>query len=200
MATAIEAEVRAILTTDREQRINRAYNQAWLDWWTSADRQKISRWPRTRANNLFEYLATRLVAEFKGDDEAKFIWHRESFKLIIDCRLVIRFKKSNGNGVGSNIGTQAEFEFRDPQADLPGLPGIQKVEIVYALNVTETAIAEVTVLARNGDKRRWSYDITGNSGGAAVIPLMQTPPPTADIDQMIVPKKTTGKEEAAGDK
>lgn len=104
--------------------------------------------------------------------------------------MIIRFKKSNGNGVGSNINTQAELDFCDLQVDLPGYPGLQKIEIVYSLNVTETAIADITVLARSGDRRLWSYDIAG-SGGATVMPFMQPkrPLPDFDIDRMIVPKK-----------
>ena len=183
-------EVQSILTSDRETRIKQAYHLAWKDWWNSADRQRLSRWGRTRSNNFFEYFADRLIAEFKDDTEARFIFERETFKLVIDEKLVIRFKKSNSNGVGSNIGTQAELDFCDPQTWLPGLPGLQKVEIVYSLNVTQTAIDQITVLARDGGRRLWNYHIA-STGGATVIPLMQTKSPISDIDidQIVMPKK-----------
>ncbi|MCA9471615.1 MAG: hypothetical protein MRJ96_08510 [Nitrospirales bacterium] len=191
MAIVDEIEVRSILTSERETKINRSYKMAWIDWWSSDKRQELSRWPRTRANNLFEYLSNHLIDEFSDDPEARFIFERETFKLIIQERLVIRFKKSNSHGVGSNISTQTEMDFRDLETDLPGFPGVQKVEIVYTLNATASAIAEITVLARNGDRRLWSYAIT-ESGEATVIPITQSqlPPLDNDIDKMVQPRKT----------
>ena len=189
MATAIESEVRLILTSAREERINRSYSRAWSDWWENNERPRISRWPRTRATIYFEYLANRLSYEFSQDSGARFIFQRESFKLILEDRLVLRFKKANNNGVGSNIGTQAEMGFCEPQGDLPGLPGIQKVEIVYTLNVTGTALSEIVVQARNGDRTLWKYNIAA-SGGAMVVPLIQPQTPVPGADQMIVPRNT----------
>jgi hypothetical protein len=197
MATANETVVRSVLTAEREEKIVGAYNQAWNDWWSNTDRTKLSRWPRTRANTLFEYLANRLIAAFANDPDSRFIFQRESFKLTIDNTLVIRFKKANSNGVGSNIETQAEINFGELQTDLPGMPGLQKVEIVYALNATETAIAEITVAARNGDKRLWGYNING-LGGATVVPFVQPPTPVSGVDQMVVPKKSTEEEKSEG--
>lgn len=189
MATAIESVVRSVLNPVREEKFNRAYIQAWNDWWGNGDRAKLSRWPRTRANTLFEYLANHLIEEFADDSGSRFIFQRESFQLTLDEKLVIRFKKNNGSGVGSNIGTQAELTFGELQTDLPGMPGLQKVEIVYALNATGTGIAEIEVAARNGDKRLWGYSI-GESGGATVIPLVPVQPPVAGVDQMVTPKKS----------
>lgn len=180
MAIAKETEVRAILTSDREKKIREAYRSAWADWWTSDDRQKLSRWPRTRANNIFEYLATHLISEFQSDKEARFICERETFKLLLEERLLIRFKKSNSNGVGSNIGTLAELDFCDPQVDWLGFPELQKVEIVYTLNLTGSDLSEITVLARDGDQRQWSYEITG--GEAEVFQFVQPQPLKTGID------------------
>jgi hypothetical protein len=187
--------VRSVLTAEREERITDAYNRAWNDWWSNSDRTKLSRWPRTRANTFFEYLANHLITEFVNDSGVRFIFQRESFKLTIDDKLVVRFKKANTNGVGSNIETQAEITFGEPQTDLPGMPGLQKVEIVYTLNATETAIAELTVAARNGDKRLWGYNI-GGTGGAMVVPLVQPPVPVSGVDQMVVPKKSSTDEQS----
>lgn len=190
MAIVDEMEVRSVLNSDREKRINQAYNNAWSDWWNGKDRTKLSRWPRTRANNLFEYLANHLFDKFQDDPDSRFILERETFKLIIQEQLVVRFKKGNSNGVGSNVSTQTEMDFRDIEIDMPGLPGLQKIEIVYSLNSTETSFSEITVLARNGDKRLWGYNILG-SGLTTAIPIMQPQPPTSGnvIDRMIKPKK-----------
>lgn len=199
MAIPIESRVREILTPEREAKIDRSYTRAVDDWMENPDRPKLSRWQRTRANNIFEYLTNHLVNEFLSDPGAKFIWATETFKLILDGELLIRFKKANKHGVGSNIGTQAELEFRDPQMDLPGLPGLQRVEIDYSLNITGTAISEINVVARNGDKSLWSYPLTG-SGGAAVLPLSTPPPPPSPtVDDMVRPRKPKKDDKAKKD-
>ncbi len=188
MAIPIEWRVRQILTSERESKIDRCYVRAMEDWMNSQDRPKLSRWQRTRANNVFEYMTNHLLAEFESDQGAKFIWASESFKLIFDGELIIRFKKANRNGVGSNIGTNAEFNFCDPQMEIPGLPEIQKIEIDYTLNVTGTEISEINVVARNGEKALWSYLITP-SGGAPVLPIHPPQPLSPSIDEMVRPRK-----------
>lgn len=190
MAIPIEWRVRQILTPEREAMIDRCYVRALNDWMNSPERPKLSRWQRTRANNLFEYLANHLVIEFESDSGATFHWATETFKLILDNELIIRFKKANRNGVGSNIGTLAELNFCDPQTEIPGWPEVQKVEIDYKLNITGTAISEINVVARNGEKALWSY-LVNPSGGAPILPLPITPtqPSTPTVDDMVRPRK-----------
>ena len=193
MAIPIEWRVRQILTSEREAKIDRCYMRAMEDWMASVDRPKLSRWPRTRANNLFEYLTGHLVGEFESDHGAKFVGGEETFKLILDGELIIRFKKAGRNGVGSNIGTQAEFNFCDPQMEIPGFPEVQKVEVDYTLNVTGTAISEINVVARDGGKALWSY-LINPSGGASILPISPPQPPTPSVDDMVRPRKQDGDE------
>lgn len=188
MAMAIEADVREILTPEREEIIRQAYKAAWEDWIGSPDRSKRSRWPRTRANDLFEYAANHIFAGFAVDAGAHFIFHRETYKLFLDNRLVIRFKYGNQKGLGSNVDTRQISAFCDPQVDLPGMTGVQKIEVDYMLNATETAITQILVVARNNKKSLWSYAING-TGGAAVIPLSLPQQPAPSVDEMVVPRK-----------
>lgn len=188
MALPIEWRVRQILTPEREAMIDRCYARALNDWMNSPDRPKLSRWQRTRANNLFEYLTNHLVVEFESDSGATFIWATETFKLILDNELIIRFKKANRNGVGSNIGTNAELIFCDPQMEIPGWPEVQKVEVDYKLNITGTAISEINVVARDGEKALWSY-LINPTGGAPVLPISPPQPSTPTVDDMVRPRK-----------
>lgn len=191
MAIPIESNVREIMTPERETKIGRSYARAMGDWMESRDRPKLNRWPRTRANNLFEYLVNHLIDEFNEDAGVQFNWHTETFKLIIDGKLLIRFKKANRNGVGSSIGTQAELDFCDPQIELPGMPGLQKIEIDYTLNTFGTAIDEINVVARNGGKPLWTYVINENGGvsGASVIPLSPPQSPVPSVEDMVRPRQ-----------
>lgn len=198
MAIPTEWRVRKILTPEREAMIDRCYVRALNDWMNSQDRPKLSRWHRTRAVNLFEYLTNHLVAEFEPDSGAKFIWATETFKLILDNELIIRFKKANRNGVGSNIETNAELNFCDPQMEIPGWPEVQKVEVDYKLNITGTAISEINVVARNGEKALWSY-LINPSGGAPVLPISPPQPSTPSIDDMVRPRKQDKEEKDTKD-
>jgi hypothetical protein len=189
MATAIEEDVRSLLTSDREEKIERAYENAWKDWWGSENRPQLSRWPRTRANNFFEYLATRLLREFPEGSGARFQFKDETFFMVLDEILVIRFKKADKKGIGSNISTQAVLEFCDPQQGIPGMPGVQKVEIVYTLNVTETALSEIIVVARHGDDKMWSYGLNSSQGGAQVLPMPQPKTPLTPLEDLVKERK-----------
>ena len=199
MANPTESEVRKIITPQREGKVDRAYSRAVADWVESPDRSKISRWPRTRANVIFEYLANHLTEEFESDQNARFEWGDETFRLIFDEKLLIRFKKATKNGVGSSIPTQAEIDFCNPQLDLPGMPGVQKVEISYKLNATGTAVDRINVAARDQDKPLWAYPLSGSgeTGSADVITFSPTQPPVPSIDEMVKPRRAKSDEKRA---
>ena len=199
MANPTESEVRKIITPQREGKVDRAYSRAVADWVESPDRSKISRWPRTRANVIFEYLANHLKEEFESDQNARFEWGDETFRLIFFLLLLIRFKKATKNGVGSSIPTQAEIDFCNPQLDLPGMPGVQKVEISYKLNATGTAVDRINVAARDQDKPLWAYPLSGSgeTGSADVITFSPTQPPVPSIDEMVKPRRAKSDEKRA---
>ena len=199
MANPTESEVRKIITPQREGKVDRAYSRAVADWVESPDRSKISRWPRTRANVIFEYLVNHLTEEFESDQNARFEWGDETFRLIFDEKLLIRFKKATKNGVGSSIPTQAEIDFCNPQLDLPGMPGVQKVEISYKLNATGTAVDRINVAARDQDKPLWAYPLSGSgeTGSADVITFSPTQPPVPSIDEMVKPRRAKSDEKRA---
>ena len=99
----------------------------------------------------------------------------ETAKFLFDDRLLVRFKKDDGSGLGSNIETQAVLTFTDPQLVIPGLPDVQKVDVVYRLNDLQTKIQSVAVSARDNAVRLWSYEIDDRRG-APVLPLPETAP------------------------
>jgi len=133
MAVATEEDVRGIITKERAAKIYRAHAKAWKDWWDNPLRLEYSHWPRTRACMIFERLRARLIEEFSDDHGARFHFQDETFKLILDDKLLIRFKKADDKGLGANVRTQAVFNFCEAQSDIPGLPGVMKVEIVHTL-------------------------------------------------------------------
>jgi hypothetical protein len=181
-----ESEVREIITPVRAAKIYRAFKAAWADY--MADRVRYSRWPRTRANMVFERMAFHLQDQFSDDPGMHFSFHDETVKLIIDQRLLARCKKANDRGLGANVPTHANDLFCD-QTSL--VPDLDKVEIVYVVDKWATQITRVLVQARDGDAKLWAYEIDDSALDAAtpVTPL-PTPiaPAPADVSDLVQPR------------
>ncbi len=196
MAIAIYENVREVLRPEREAKIHRAFMKAWDDWESMESKALFSRFPRTRANVLHERLVDRMQEAFNDDAGAHAFFKDETMKMVFDDRLVVRTKKADKSGLGSNIATQAVFDYCEPQADLPGFPDHQKVEILYSLNKLQTGISGIAVVARDGDKKMWEYSVNGAEGGAVVVPL---PPafllPGSSAADLVIPRKPSWRTE-----
>lgn len=193
-----EDDVRTVLTPVREGKIYRAFHQAWDDF--IKDRARYSRWPRTRANMVFERLADYLQSQFADDPGIHFTFHNETLKIIVDQKLLARCKKANDHGLGQNVPTLANDLFCD-QGTLSIVPPFDKVEIVYFVNKLGTEIRKIIVQARDGNTRLWAYEIddTALDGGAIIAPMPSpvTPPPLApDASDLVKPRsKPAAKDE-----
>jgi len=198
MAVAIEGEVRRILGVTRSdgrtraQQIVRAVLAAWRDWMECPDRGKYSRWARTRACMVFERLADRLPENLGGDEGVQFIFDDETIRICFDDELLVRCKKANELGFGQNNATQACLQFCECDLELPGLPGLQKVEILYSVNATGTAIESIVVQARDGDMRLWAYPLSLSDEGSGtsdnLTPFPTQPPPSYTPDDFVNPR------------
>jgi hypothetical protein len=97
----------------------------------------------------------------------------------------------------------ANLAFCEAQYELPGMEGLQKVEIVYGVNQFGTEMDAIVVQARDGDMRLWAYQIPSSAAGAGTVvpfPLPPSPPPpsgsTTDVSDLVQPRKQpTDKEE-----
>ena len=168
MAVAIETDVREILGRYESTIIEVAHG-AWSDWLGLPNRSRL-RFARTRATVVHDFIVDRAITAFAGNADVRSIVKDETAKFLFDRRVLVRFKKGDGNGLGCNIETQAVLAFTDPQLLIPGLPDVQKVDVVYVLNDLQTMIERVAVSARDNDVRLWSYDIE-DSRSAPVLPL-----------------------------
>ncbi|MGB9153502.1 MAG: hypothetical protein WCD70_10495 [Alphaproteobacteria bacterium] len=193
-------DIQEVIHADREKKIRRAMDKAWADWWK--DRLKYGQWNRTRAGMVFERLMVHLREEFRNDSGAIFHFKNETFKLSLDRKLLIRFKKANGKGLGANIPTQEVMDFCKAQAQLeiPGLPPpLQKLEITYRLNATQSAIAEITVQERDEDVRIWAYALDGREQTKVVgLPKRGVAQPSS-ADDLVAPRKSGRKEKSKDD-
>ena len=171
-------------------RLRAVLERAMADWLAIPDRGKFI-YGRTGANVIFDHIIRHALVEFDGDGDAavKAMREPQSIKFLFHSSVLARFKKGNARGVGGNIETQAVLDFIDPQLSFAGLPEVQRVEIVYQLDLLGTGYAEVAVVARNKSSRVWSYPLSGRPS-AEIIPL-----PTP-IRPILTPPKVTPKPSA----
>jgi len=187
-----EDEAQEIITPIRAAKIYRAVKKAWAD--VMADRARYNRWPRTRANMVFERLAVHFQEGFIDDPGIHFTFENETVKLVIDQKLLARCKKANARGLGENIPTLTNDLFCD-QESFAAVPALDKIEIVYVVNDLGTEISKVLVQARDGDVRVWAYEID-DSALATTAPVVTFPAPAAppmapaDVSDLVQPRAT----------
>jgi|JI6StandDraft_1071083.scaffolds.fasta_scaffold292450_1 hypothetical protein len=174
MPLADEQTVRAALTP-YQSLLFRAVHGGWEDWRALQLGGRLLFPARSRACVVYDFIAQRAMSALSDDQSVRTIRRDETVKFVFAETVVLRFKKANDNGLGSNIQTQATLGFVEQQQQIPGLPNLHKVEVVYVLNRLQTRIEQVLVAARDGDDCLWNYDIAPDSG-AKVIPLPMPAP------------------------
>ncbi len=183
-----------LILSDFEVRIRRVVERAWQEWLALPDRGRFVFMRRMRAVFVFDCIARIAMQEFADDPNIHVIVKRQTVHFLFKDEVLVRFKLSNSNGVGSNIETQAVLDFIDPEGVIPGLvPEIMKVEVCYCPDDMGISLEEIAVVARNRTKRVWSYQIDGAEPAAPVIPIPprgpdQTPP-------TIMPRQAPAKED-----
>jgi len=131
-----------------------------------------NRFARTDAADVFDCVAQAIAREFSDGVGGKVMDGRGTLKLLLDGRVLVRFKKAGRNGVGSNLRTRANDKFLDPALPYEDAPQAAKVEICWTVNDTGTSFGSLRVIARNGDAGLWGFDLPG----AAPLPLFDAKP------------------------
>lgn len=145
-------------------------HDAWRDWQTLALSGRLLFPSRSRACLVHDFMVQRAIAAWAGNSGVRILQYDETAKFVIDDAILLRFKKADDRGLGANIPTQAFLDFAEQQRDLPGMPYVHKVEVVYVLNRLQTQIDRVVVVARDGNVRLWDYVVVPDTS-AEIVPL-----------------------------
>ena len=175
MAIPNQDAVKPLLDTVRDQILN-VVRGAWDDW-LGSEQSVTWRVKRSRANFVWEQIIDRAHQAFAEIRHVHIIDGGESFKFLVQDEVLFRFKKADEGGRTSNVSTQLALAFHDHEQDLLGLPEVQRVEVVYKLNRLETAVSDICVVARDGDKVAWEYSLLDAADGVVRLPL-----PTQDAE------------------
>jgi hypothetical protein len=198
MPTPTKDDVKAIIG-NFEDRLRAVVDRAWQEWLETPNRGRFVFLARVRAVLVFDTIARHAIAEFDKDPNIRvMVKGRQTVHFLFKDTVLVRFKKGNLKGVGSNIETQAALNFIDPQGVIPGLvPEIMKIEVCYMLDTLGVDLAEVAVVARDREQRIWSYPIERQRPSAPVIGI----PPRApdDTPPVVVPRKPLPSEQTKND-
>lgn len=160
---------------DFELRMREVLESAWEEWLELPKRAVMS--ARSRASLVFDFIRKLAIAEFDGDPNIRAIPKGQTIHFLFRDRCLVRFKKANTAGLGSNIETQAVIQFVDPQMSIPGLlPEIYKVEVCYHLDKFATRMDMLAVTARERNRKVWSYELRRPAAAGSVVPFPPTLP------------------------
>ena len=194
-------------------KIRNVVTDAWDEWRKVVQLRADNDLPpvlysRTVSNDVFDAIARFGIAAFNEEPGVNLKIEKQTFKLFFRGRVCARYKRGDDNNLGQNIPTQMALALQDPEAELPELPPHTfKVEIIWLANELNTRLELVLIVARDGDRQLWKYeidDVAGSSGELLPFAPPPTPPApeTGDEDeQLITPKHGQPKRaEESGDK
>lgn len=168
---------------------------AWADWMSSGH---VGVWcNRSRATFVWEQMILRAQKAFALHPEIAIVPRRESYLFVAKGAVAFRLKKSDARGLTSNYPTQAAMEFHDPQSQLPGLPEVARVDVVYILNAIQTAVADVLVVAREKQDVLWTLSALDAGSNVVTLPVF-APIPAADPKKVKLVSVKTGLGNSAG--
>ena len=167
--------VQSIIANYREPIVT-AVLGAWKDWLASPH---VGTWrcKRSRANFVWEQIIERAHIAFDGLPGVHILGGQETFKFLVEDRVLFRFKKGDDTGLTANVPTQLALAFHDHDQNLLGLHEVYRVEVVYKLNRLETQVVDVIVVARDEDKVAWSFNLLDITKDVVSLPIL----PSSDV-------------------
>ncbi|WP_421853125.1 hypothetical protein [Novosphingobium sp.] len=131
---------------------------------------------RTNSNDIFDAIIRRAIPLLGAEDKVFVKPEAQTCKFIMGG-VVARIKKAGDDGLGCNIPTQAAMAFMDADGMLPGIPPeAAKIELIWVPNAIWTQVERVLVVARDGDRLLWEYEIIASAGEGVITPLALTGP------------------------
>jgi hypothetical protein len=192
------ADVKAILEP-YHPRIRGIVEKAWVEMRTVVGLRSQNGiapmlYSRTISNEVFDAIARYAIAEFINDPTVHVVIETQTIKLFFKDGVCARFKRGDANKLGQNNPTQSSLAFEDADVQLSWFPTeTAKVEFIWLANDINTRLEHVLVVARDGDRLLWDYEIEPFSGAGTgtVIPFPEPPvppePPSAG-DDLVRPK------------
>ncbi len=183
MTQYTEQEVKAILEPHHDD-ITSLIRDAFGEWVATDECRKKKGfadviYPRTVANYVFDAIARGALNKFSNIGGVRVVSEPQTIKVVFKNAVIVRFKKSDKNGIGQNNITQNVLNFTDPQAVLPGFPPeAAKVEVLWEPDELGESIDKISVVSRSGEHVVWSYviDISDSDENIEKLPATLVAP------------------------
>jgi hypothetical protein len=157
MTKPVESVVKAALEKNgRAAKLLAAVEYGWARSKLHPDTLKFRR-KTTRASIMWECSVEKAV-ELLGSD-VHIEDHHDTVSFIFDQRILVRMKKAGTTLRTANYPTLLAGLFHEPAKDLFGFDEMQRVEAVHVLNQYGTDIAWVGIVARDGGKVIWNFEL-----------------------------------------
>ena len=172
----LETVRQALEANDRDLKIRSAINQAWADVQSKIPDIAWFRRASTVRGLMWEYSVDRVMGVVNDDPQLVSVRHYDTASFIADDQVLFRLKKADTKLFSSNYPTPLAGLFhRHSKADLFGHEGHQRVEIVHTFNRFFTAIDWIGVVAREGKKLIWDFELRRGGEGAEILTFPSAP-------------------------
>lgn len=150
---------------------------------------------RSISNYMFDAIARRAVPRLGVEASIMVVSDSQTFKAHING-VLLRMKKGGDDNLGRNHPTLTALAFEEADQRFPGFPAeTPKVELIWVPNDIWTKVDQLLIVARDGEKLIWQYDIPVAEGtGVAPLPP-KTPAPHETESDLIKPKVAKAKQE-----
>lgn len=152
---------------------------AWGRWerFTEEDRKDLAFHPGRRANVLNSFILAEGRRRFR---DTSVIIHETvgTTTFLFEEQVLARFKKLDRDGGSRNYPTARALDW-NLQQDLPGIPGLGRVDVGYVLNEQETGLERILVAHPLGEQITWTYPIWDVDDATRAIHLLADPTPGA---------------------
>ena len=135
--------------------------EAWSDFKKMEKAVSVIDDDRTIAGNVWFHCQRRMTEFAIEDGDILVVPRNNTTVFVIDGAVVLRFKKAGPKGMSRNVRTKAESPnaYNDPASQLPGIPALPRVDVLWTTDAVGQKIVGVYIQARNGDVPLWTYSI-----------------------------------------
>lgn len=170
MAKPIKSDAQAVLAIgQRGAKLRTAVLTAWAEVESEYPQRGWWRRKGTRAAVMWEHSVKNAIEALAED--AIVLPHNDTVSMIFGDKLLVRAKKADLELKSRNYPTPLAQLFHEPEADLFGYEGLQRVELVYVLNRFETAIDWIGIVARERDAVIWHFELEDDAASVETLPI-----------------------------
>ncbi|WP_017688009.1 hypothetical protein [Paenibacillus sp. PAMC 26794] len=157
---------------------------------------------RTAASICHDNIKDQIKMKFEDLPKTRIKERSGLFMLIIEEKIILRFKKFDGNLMSSGIATNQAmaYDLHDTvQLELDGMPANGLLYVGYTLNSLQSNIDGVFITSRYGNVNIWDWEVTNEGEIPTIQPVLFPQPTTTETTTKKRRVRAKDKSISAGD-